>query len=184
MFSLSQSSAWQCCSTEAPWRSFINVKVTTTSKELPFHKRCQNAISPSTNWPPHLFVLNFTKRKAEFCPGFFPYFCPGLPQPLFQIPASHSHASACGAMGTSPAPHLLPSTLQQTLGACFQLPPECFPTATHIPSEHITLSVAHSHLRHIMYAVNNVESIPATQHLLAVQKTNKQKNKGKTSVCN
>lgn len=83
MFSLSQSSAWQCCSTEAPWRSFINVKVTTTSKELPFHKRCQNAISPSTNWPPHLFVLNFTKRKAEFCPGFFPY---GLdcPSPYFK----------------------------------------------------------------------------------------------------
>lgn len=86
-------------------------------KGLPLHKRRQKAISPSTNWLPHvlpLFVLDFTNRKAEFSPGFFPY-CPGLHQPLLQIPANHS-PRASTLMGTSPAPHLLPSTLPQTLG--------------------------------------------------------------------
>lgn len=103
--------------------SSINVKVTTTSKELPFHRRCQKNTNPFTNWPPNilpcLYLILPTGKLSysELSPGFFPYFSPGLPQPLFQTPANHSSASARGVMGTSPGPHLLPSTLQQTLGA-------------------------------------------------------------------
>lgn len=112
------------CSIEAPWRC---CQALTWRSPQP-GKSCPSTrgVKKPSVYPPtglHTFcsclysILPTGKlSSAEFSPGFFPYFSPGLPQPLFQIPANHSsRALAHGAMGTSPAPHLLPSTLNRHL---------------------------------------------------------------------